>query len=226
MKHHRLLLAFLLSTLGLGQPSFAAERRPNVLFIIVDDLTTTLSCYGDRDARTPHMDALAARGVRFERAYTQFALCNPSRASFLTGCYPERTKVFNLEQNFRGALPDIVTMPQLFKNAGYATGRVGKVFHVPDPKSQFDVVSASALAKDNAVLEEAKLARSRESAMSDPPIAKGKANRSYNQNYAASARPPQDFTDYDIATRAIGALEAFRDQAFFLAVGFIRPHTP
>ena len=226
MIHHRVLLAFLLTTLGLGQPSFAAERRPNVLFIIVDDLTTTLSCYGDRDARTPHMDALAARGVRFERAYTQFALCNPSRASFLTGCYPERTKVFNLEQNFRGALPDIVTMPQLFKNAGYATGRVGKVFHVPDPKSQFDVVSASALAKDNAVLEEAKLARSRESAMSDPPIAKGKANRSYNQNYAASARPPQDFTDYDIATRAIGALETFRDQAFFLAVGFIRPHTP
>ena len=71
----------------------AEARRPNVLFIIVDDLTTTLGCYGDRDARAPHMDALAARGVRFDRAYTQFALCNPSRCSFLTGCYPERPTV-------------------------------------------------------------------------------------------------------------------------------------
>jgi len=67
-------------------------KRPNVLFLIVDDLTTTVGCYGDRDARTPSIDALAARGVRFDRAYTQFALCNPSRCSFLTGCYPERTQ--------------------------------------------------------------------------------------------------------------------------------------
>ncbi|MCX6908706.1 MAG: sulfatase-like hydrolase/transferase, partial [Verrucomicrobia bacterium] len=127
------LVALLLAPLA---PLHAAEaRRPNVLFIIVDDLTTTLGCYGDRDARTPHMDALAARGVRFSRAYTQFALCNPSRCSFLTGCYPERTRVFDLTTSLRKALPDVVTLPQLFKNAGYTAGRIGKVFHVGDPKT-------------------------------------------------------------------------------------------
>ena len=108
-------------------PAPSAGERPNVLFIIVDDLTATVGCYGDRDARTPHMDALAARGVRFQRAYTQFALCNPSRASFLTGCYPERTKVFDLTTSFRDAMPDVVTLPQLFKNAGYAAGRVAAI---------------------------------------------------------------------------------------------------
>jgi uncharacterized sulfatase len=113
-----------------------ATRKPNVLFIIVDDLTTTLGCYGDRDARTPHMDALAARGVRFERAYCQFPLCNPSRASFLTGCYPERTKVFDLTVSFRDALPDVVTLPELFQKAGYATGSIGKVFHVGGSKTK------------------------------------------------------------------------------------------
>ena len=126
----------------------APPPKPNVLFIIVDDLTTTLGCYGDRDARTPHMDALAARGVRFDRAYTQFALCNPSRCSFLTGCYPERTKVFDLTTSLRKALPDVVTLPQLFKNAGYTAGRIGKVFHVPDPQTKLDVELGAPLHKD------------------------------------------------------------------------------
>ena len=117
----------------------AEHQRPNVHFIIVDDLTTTLGCYGDPDARTPHMDALAARGVRFDRAYTQFALCNPSRCSFLTGCYPERTKVYRSHHEPASAMPDVVTLPQLFKNAGYAAGRIGKVFHVADPKTKLDV---------------------------------------------------------------------------------------
>ena len=117
----------------------APRRAPNVLFLIVDDLTTTLSCYGDRAARTPHMDALAARGVRFDRAYTQFALCNPSRSSFLTGCYPERTKVYDLSTSFRTAVPEAVTLPQGFSAAGYKTGRIGKVFHVPDAETKNDI---------------------------------------------------------------------------------------
>lgn len=205
----------------------AAEgRRLNVLFLIVDDLTTTLGCYGDRDARTPHMDALAARGVRFDHAYTQFALCNPSRCSFLTGCYPERTRVFDLVTSLRGALPDVVSLPQLFKDAGYTAGRIGKVFHVPDPKTKLDVQMGATVAKDQAILDEAKLAERSEGDLSDPPHKGGVDGKLYNRCYAPSAHPDRDFTDFDIAERAVATLESFKDKPFFLAVGFIRPHTP
>jgi uncharacterized sulfatase len=202
-------------------------KRPNVLFLIVDDLTTTVGCYGDRDARTPHMDALAARGVRFNRAYTQFALCNPSRCSFLTGCYPERTGVYDLVTSLRVALPDVVTLPQLFKNAGYTAGRIGKVFHVHDPKTKLDVELGAPLHKDSVILEEAKLAERSEGDLSDPPRKGGGAEgKLYNRCYAPSPHPDKDFTDYQIAEEALATLEQFKDKPFFLAVGFIRPHTP
>lgn len=209
-----ILLLTLLSTLS-------AASRPNVLFIIVDDLTTTLGCYGNAQVRTPGMDALAERGVRFEHAYTQFALCNPSRCSFLTGCYPEKTGVMDLKTSLRKALPEVVTLPQHFKNHGYATGRVGKVFHVPDPKTKLNVELGSALHKDNEILAEAKSANDPE----DQPRSKAKGD-SFNRTYAASARPAEEFTDYAIADDAITTLEQFKEKPFFLAVGFIRPHTP
>ena len=195
--------------------------RPNVLFIIVDDLTTTLSCYGNTHVHTPAMDALAARGVRFEHAYTQFALCNPSRCSFLTGCYPEKTSVMDLTTSLRKALPDVVTLPQHFKDHGYTTGRVGKVFHVADPKTNLDVEFGTALSKDTEILTEAKTANDPD----DKPRAKAKGE-GYNRTYAASVRPAADFTDYQIADDAIATLGAFQATPFFLAVGFIRPHTP
>ncbi len=201
--------------------NLSAALKPNVLFIIVDDLTTTLGCYGNTHVRSPGMDALAARGVRFDRAYTQFALCNPSRCSFLTGCYPEKTGVMDLSTSLRKALPDEVTLPQHFKNNGYATGRVGKVFHVPDPKTKLDVELGSALHRDNEILTEAKTANDPD----DKPRTKAKGN-GYNRTYAASSRPAVDFTDYAIADDAIATLEQFKAKPFFLAVGFIRPHTP
>jgi uncharacterized sulfatase len=237
MKH----LSLVSAVCALCLSAFAAEpaARKNVLFIIVDDLTTTLSCYGDRDARTPHMDALAARGVRFDRAYSQFSLCNPTRAAFLTGCYAERTQVYDLTTSFRKAMPDAVTLPQLFKSAGYAAGRVGKVFHVSDDAwTKLDVQLGAPLGKDQKILEEAKLAEASEGDLSDPPHeakrvkkgTKGKevedTQKDYNCCYAPSKRPACDFTDYQIADEAIATLESFKGKPFFLAVGFIRPHTP
>jgi iduronate 2-sulfatase len=195
--------------------------QPNVLFIIVDDLTTTLACYGNTHVHTPAMDALAARGVRFDHAYTQFALCNPSRCSFLTGCYPEKTGVMDLKTSLRKALPDVVTLPQHFKDHGYATGRVGKVFHVADPKTKLDVELGPALHKDSEILVEAKTANDPD----DKPRAKAKGE-GYNRTYSASARPAADFTDYQIADDAMATLDGFKTKPFFLAVGFIRPHTP
>lgn len=219
MNRALLFLIALTSALCAPQPTFSAQ--PNVLFIIVDDLTTTLGCMGNAHVHTPHMDALAARGVRFDHAYTQFALCNPSRCSFLTGCYPEKTRVMDLSTSLRKALPEVVTLPQHFKNNGYATGRVGKVFHVPDPKTKLDVELGSALHKDNEILIEAKTANDPD----DKPRTKAKGE-GYNRTYAASSRPAADFTDYQIAGDAIATLEQFKAKPFFLTVGFIRPHTP
>jgi len=215
-----MIRSFILLLALLGAPVLHAAR-PNVLFIIVDDLTTTLSCHGNTHVRTPAMDALAARGVRFEHAYTQFALCNPSRCSFLTGCYPEKTGVMDLSTSLRKALQDVVTLPQHFKDHGYTTGRVGKVFHVADPQTKLDVEMGTALHKDSEILVEAKTANDPD----DKPRTKAKGE-GYNRTYAASARPAADFTDYQIADDAIATLDALKGKPFFLAVGFIRPHTP
>ncbi|MCX6848825.1 MAG: sulfatase [Verrucomicrobia bacterium] len=210
---------FLLILLLLNASLHASQ--PNVLFIIVDDLTTTLSCYGNTHVHTPAIDSLAARGVRFDHAYTQFALCNPSRCSFLTSCYPEKTGVMDLKTSLRKALPDVVTLPQHFKDHGYTTGRVGKVFHVADPKTKLDVELGPALHKDSEILVEAKAANDPD----DKPRAKAKGE-GYNRTFAASARPAADFTDYQIADDAMATLDGFKTKPFFLAVGFIRPHTP
>ena len=212
--------SFILFLALLAAPVLHAAR-PNVLFIIVDDLTTTLSCHGNAHVHTPAMDALAARGVRFEHAYTQFALCNPSRCSFLTGCYPEKTGVMDLTTSLRKALPEVVTLPQHFKDHGYATGRIGKVFHVADPKTKLDVELRTALHKDTENFVEAKAANDPD----DKPHGTTKGE-GYNRAYAASARPAADFTDHQIADDAIATLDAFKEKPFFLAVGFIRPHTP
>lgn len=121
----RSLLAFFATTVA----AFAASPPVNILLIVVDDLNVALGAYGDPLAKTPHLDRLAARGVVFERAYSQYPLCNPSRVSFLSGRRPETTGVYILTTPARTVLPDAVLLPQFYRERGYFTAGAGKIFH-------------------------------------------------------------------------------------------------
>src|SRR5688572_25416250 len=134
-----MLLAFASLVMLISLPALAQQqnKRPNVLFFAVDDLRTDIGCYGHPEVKTPNIDVLAKRGMVFRRAYCQQAVCSPSRTSFLTGRRPDTTKVYDLVTHFRDHIPDVVTLPQHFKDHGYVSRGVGKIYHggYDDPKS-------------------------------------------------------------------------------------------
>lgn len=217
------LLPLLFSlALGVGAAARAADDRPNVLFIAVDDLAPSLGCYGDLVAQTPHIDRLAASGVRFDRAYNQLPLCNPTRASVMTGLRPDEIKVYDLDRHFRDEVPDVVTLSQRFKNAGWFSARVGKIYHynVPasigtdgfdDPPSWDLTVNPKGRDKtDEHLIYNAEPHRKISGALS----------------WLAADGSDEQQTDGMIATEAIKLMEAKQDEPFFLGVGFFRPHTP
>ncbi|MEM7811032.1 MAG: sulfatase [Planctomycetota bacterium] len=199
----------------------AAEPR-NVLFIAADDLACNLGCYGDRLAKTPHLDRLAASGVCFLNAYNQIPLCNPSRASVMTGLRPDTIKVYDLDRHFRDEVPDVVTLPQRFMAAGRYTARVGKIYHynVPasigtdgfdDPPSWEETFNPAGRDKTDERF-----------VVNTQPHRKISASLSW----LAAEGEDAEQTDGMVATRAIEMMRAHRDGLFFIAAGFFRPHTP
>ncbi len=208
--------------------SAAEATKLNVLFIISDDLGAELGCYGNKVAKTPNIDALAAAGVRFDRAYCQFPLCNPSRVSMLNGRHPTTTGVLGNRTDFRTAHPDWVTLPQLFKQNGYGALRAGKIFHggIDDLASWTDGADARRL------LDETGAASPASKTEAAPAAAQTNAARSARSRTENSDRwielegDGESHGDYKTASRAIEYLRTHKDKPFFLGCGFVKPHSP
>jgi iduronate 2-sulfatase len=188
--------------------------HPNVLFVVVDDLNTEVGCYGNRIVKSPNMDRLAARGVRFDRAYCQYPLCNPSRVSFMSGRRPETTGVYVLNTSPRKAVPEAVMLPQLFRQHGYFAAGAGKVYHslkMSDPES-WDFYEDGA---------------------GDDPQEKEAIQARYG---GGDGRPAWHVLDGDgsktrdgLNARTIARFveeKATAGKPFFLAAGFHKPHLP
>jgi iduronate 2-sulfatase len=132
-------LAVVTLTSAVATSLIAAEQRPNVLFIVSDDLTACLGSYGNKTCRTPHLDRLAAEGVRFNRAYCQYPVCGPSRASFMSGLYPNRTGMLGNKYtlgSYRALNPELADHPSIggfLRRNGYVSLRVSKIFHMGVP---------------------------------------------------------------------------------------------
>ena len=192
------------------------EKKPNILFIAVDDMLPALGCYGNTTVHSPNIDSLAYQGVTFYNAYCQVAISNPSRASLMTGLRPDNIKVWTLKPHFREEKPDVITLPQYYKENGYAAREVGKIYH--DPAYHKDPQSWSGPSRHNVTQD-------------------GKGNK-YNlpENYlpirskAASVEsanvPDTAYIDGKVCEAAIEVLKEIQDSTFFLAVGFRRPHLP
>lgn len=228
----RCLPALLLA--GLAQ----AASRPNVLFIAVDDLRPELGCYGRDYIQSPNIDRLAARGLVFNRAYCQQAVCSPTRSSLMTGMRPDTTKVWDLFTHFRVALPEVVTLGQHFKNHGYFVQGMGKIYHGPlDDPATWSVPWQTPKAAPYGLPENLALNQRQFETEPDEAPAPNAANsvgpaasrrNSRGPAFEGADVPDDTFQDGKVAALAVETLRDLsrREEPFFLAVGFIRPHLP
>jgi len=196
-----------------GQKPAAAAKRPNVLLIASDDMRPELGCYGNPIVKTPNLDRLAARGVRFDRAYCQYPLCNPSRTSLITGRFPTTTGVLDNLKYFRDTMPDLVTLPQHFRQNGYAVARTGKILHGGiDDIPSWDEGGEPGMPRQPRTPDQAA------------------QYRQQSDRWVALEGDGETTADYRSASRAIQLLEKYGAQGsekpFFIAAGFAKPHSP
>ncbi len=221
--------SFVAQLLLLLSPSFwlplsvAGAGRPNVLFIVADDLRDTVGCFGNQFAKTPNLDRLAARGVRFERAYAQYPVCNPSRTSLLTGLRCEQTGVVDNRWFFRDLLPEVVTLPQLLRQHGWWAGSYGKILHVGEAYGEF----RPGWMDEGKSWDEAKMF---------PPAPDQLTTEGRNLSggalawcqWAAMDGPDDAQPDGQNAAQALAAIErnVAAGKPWFVGAGFHRPHDP
>jgi iduronate 2-sulfatase len=198
-----------------------AAPRYNVLLIMADDLRPAMNCYGDARAKTPHLDRLAARGIRFDRAYVQYPVCNASRTSMLTGTRPEHNGVTGNGTFFREKLPDIVTLPQLFRQHGATAVSYGKIYHAGLVEGE----SENRMLDVGKSWDEAKMFRATKLGNTGPHrnLTNGKLKWC---EVADLEGGDDDQSDGQTAQQAIAAMERFADKPWFIGAGFHRPHDP
>lgn len=222
-------LAALAMSLVAWAPAAAQASRPNVLFLIADDLNNDLGAYG-APVRSPNIDKLAARGVRFDRVYTQYPLCSPSRSSLLTGRRPNATAVLTnptaanpMSPHFREKLGNALTLPQLFRTNGWFTARVGKLYHYGVPNT----IGTGGL-DDYPSWDLAINPRGRDRELHDKIFSLRPGQFGGTVSWLADEEHDAEHTDEIAAADAVRLLERFKrnGESFFLAVGFYRPHTP
>ncbi|HUX94595.1 MAG TPA: sulfatase [Bacteroidales bacterium] len=220
----KVLLAPLILTTATSA-SNAQTAKMNVLFISVDDMNNDLGCYGHPIVKSPGIDRLASKGIAFANAYCQFPLSSPSRSSILTGMRPDRTKVFDLTYHFRQDMPDAVTLPQMFMNNGYYVARVGKMYHYGNPGdigtnglddrvSWGERINPAGLDKTSLELDVINYTPQRKGlgaamAFLSDPVGKD-----------------HEHTDGKVAEETIKLLEKHKNEPFFIAAGFYKPHCP
>ena len=212
-----------------------ADDRPNILFIAIDDLNNDLGAYGHELVQSPNIDRLAASGVRYDRAYSQSPMCTPSRSSFLTGLYPDQTGIIahgshtRLTPHFRDHIPDVTTLPQLFREQGWFSARVGKIYHQGVP-SQIGTPGADDPASWDVTINPVGIDKMDESGIQSWNK-EAVEKRSFGGTLSWQAvGKDEEHTDYHVATGAIELMKEYpptkTGRPFFLGVGFYRPHTP
>ncbi|MEI8021853.1 MAG: sulfatase, partial [Schlesneria sp.] len=234
-------------SLGLGDvgtiQAADGKAKPNVLFIAVDDLRPEMGCYGNKVVKTPNLDRLAQRGIVFNRAYCQQAVCSPSRSSLLTGKRPDATQVWDLQTHFRVALPNAITLPQHFKANGYHTAALSKIYHPgfedgaswsephwypngrtvdtdpSDPTKRITQSYGKGVKKN---------ANAKTNGDEDQPTPKGEKPGKTIPAFEVSTKSDDELSDGFTCQEAVKRLHNLksRNEPFFLAVGFLKPHLP
>ncbi|MFH5885417.1 sulfatase [Halalkalibaculum sp. DA3122] len=222
------LVLLIAGMLSCRQAPDQSNPRKNVLFIMIDDLTTDLGSYGNSVVKSPNIDRLDENGIQFTQAYTQFPLCNPSRASLLTGMYPGKVGVKNLSDGLRDNIPDLVTLPQLFRENGYFTARAGKIFHMGVPD---DIAVCSSGADDPRSWDITHNCKGFELNTNGvfynaTPYEEDTVGTGGAISWLKAKKHDSLQHDYNVATRTIELIREHKDEPFFIAPGFIRPHVP
>ncbi len=218
-------MAALSAPLIKAQPKSRPDPKRNVLFIALasDDLTTVLGCFGHAIIRTPNFDRLARSSVRFERNYCQYPLCNPSRSSLMTGMAPDTTQVWGNGASFRKALPNAVTLPQLFQKNGYYAARVGKIYHYGNP-GDIGTSGLDDAPSWNEVVNPSGVDHTKE----EPLLTDYTKDRGIGSAicFHASSSKDEEHTDSLVTDTVIGMMDKHRNEPWFLGSGFYKPHVP
>jgi uncharacterized sulfatase len=200
----------------------AQKQNYNVLFIAADDLRNALGCYGHPLVKSPNIDRLAGRGVRFDRAYCQFPLCGPSRTSLLSGLRPDSTRILTNGIAIRETVPDAVTLPEFFRKRGYRSVRLGKMYHMDVPASvgtnKYDDPASWDVSVSPPGLEDKTPGEGR-----NITAKQGLGNAFKWVSFRGDGK---DQADDSAAAQAVDLIHKQKDQPFFLGLGFLRPHVP